>query len=323
MNKKLLTLMMSAFLMPFYLQSATIEMGFENEQYNHSYDTSNVFMPYISSNFNPIKDSSFNISMKYMYQDEYKKKDADLEKDRFKTKRNRFEMYAKGYKWQSGAFTFAPEIGFRYEQWRINDNNTSKQDRRKLEIRLFPNMNYNVTQNLNVYFNGFIAPVFMETKQESRKDSSYVKGELGTNKYYGDYYQELQLIGLKYALADKNSVWASFYNEYKYQEHGAKYTRWQLRGGYNWRATENLNLNPYVRKDIYYKETNIESSSNNGLKRRKNETRIGTTANYKITADFSVLGEIYYQNAIVQNYKSIYSDDKNRMFYKLAIRYSF
>ena len=32
--------------------AATVELGFENEQYNYAYRSADVFMPYIKSNFN-------------------------------------------------------------------------------------------------------------------------------------------------------------------------------------------------------------------------------------------------------------------------------
>lgn len=53
--------------------AATVELGFENEQYNYAYRSADVFMPYIKSNFNPVTDSALNVSLTYMYQDQYGK----------------------------------------------------------------------------------------------------------------------------------------------------------------------------------------------------------------------------------------------------------
>ncbi|MDF7681785.1 hypothetical protein PT300_14815 [Enterobacteriaceae bacterium ESL0689] len=303
--------------------SAMVELGFENEQYNHHYNTADVFMPYVATNFSPLDDSKLNISMKYMYQNQYGKKHATLSKDKFKTNRDRIEMYAKGYSWKFGDYTLAPELGFRYEAWDIDYSNTSKQDKRKLELRFFPNMNYKITKNASLYMNGFIAPVFMQTKQESRKSADFTKGELKTNHYNGDYYQELQVLGVKYTINDNHAAWSSIYNERKHQEYASRYDRWQLRLGYNFKLNDSFNINPYIRYDLYYKETNIESSASKGLTRDKDEQRYGTTFNYIIHSGFSLTGEVYWQTAHVENYQGVSSEDKNRMFYKLGIRKNF
>jgi len=307
--------------------AANVELGFENERYTDKYKTSDVFMPYVATSFDPIDGSSLNISMKYMYQDQYGKKDATTEKDKFKTDRDRFEFFVKGYTWKNGGYNFAPQAGFRYEAWDVNyDSNTGRQDKRRLELRLYPNMTYQINKQTSLYLNGFVGPVFMETKQESRKDDGYVKGQLGTNKYYGDYYQELQLIGIKHKINDSNTVWSSIYNEFKYSEHASRYDRWQLRVGYEFKATNDLNINPFVRYDMHYREKNIESaqfSKDSGKSRSKDELRIGSTFNYKIVPSVMVLGEVYWQTAKMESYSGVTSDDKNRMFYKLGVRKTF
>lgn len=303
--------------------AATVELGFENEQYTHHYNTSDVFMPYVATNFSPLSDSNLNLFMKYMYQNQYGKKHATTPKDKFKTHRDRVEMYAKGYSWKKGDYTFAPEFGFRYEEWDIDYSNTSKQDKRKLEMRFFPNMNYKINKQTTLFMNGFVAPVFMETRQETRKEPDYVKGDLKTRRYNGDYYQELQVLGVKYDINDSNAVWTSMYNERKHQEYASRYDRWQLRVGYNFKLNSSFNINPYIRYDLYYKETNIESNESKGMEKDKNEQRYGTTFNYAIKSGFSLIGEVYWQTAHVENYQGVKSEDKNRMFYKLGLRKTF
>lgn len=324
MQKKVLA---SLILLSSSAYAANVELGFENEQYTSKYKTSDVFMPYVATSFDPIDGSSLNVSMKYLFQDQYGKKDATTEKDKFKTDRDRIEVYVKGYTWKNGNFAFSPQAGFRYEAWDINYNgNTGKQDKRKLELRFFPNMTYKVNDQVSLYLSGFVAPVFMETKQESRKDDSYVKGELSTNNYYGDYYHELQLLGVKYKIDDSNTVWSSIYNERKYSEHASKYDRWQWRVGYDLKATNDLSISPFVRYDLQYKEENIESIKfvkDHGKSRNKDELRIGSGFNYKATSTVNIVGEIYWQTAKVESYSGVSSDDKNRMFYKLGVRKTF
>jgi hypothetical protein len=324
MQKKVLALMV---ILSSNAYAATVELGFENERYtSDQYKTSDVFMPYISTSFNPIEDSSLNISMKYMYQDQYGKKDADAEKDRFKTDRDRFEFFVKGYTWKNGNFSFAPSVGFRYEDWKINNDNTARQDKRKFELRFLPNMTYKINDQFSLYLSGFVAPVFVQTKQESRKDSSYVKGKLGTNDYNNDYYQELQLLGVKYKINGNNTVWSSIYNERKYSQYSSKYDRWQLRLGYDVKATSDLSFGPFIRYDLSYKEENTENAKfakDSGKTRGKDEVRIGSSFNYEIVSSFNVVGEVYWQTAKVESYSGVSSDDKNRMFYKLGVRKTF
>ncbi|HDT2949712.1 hypothetical protein OFN39_25580, partial [Escherichia coli] len=156
--------------------AATVELGFENEQYNYAYRSADVFMPYIKSNFNPVTDSALNVSLTYMYQDQYGKKHKKTSEDRFKTNRDRIELYLKGYTLNRGAYSFSPSAGFRYESWDVNYDNPKKQDKWKLELRFYPNMTYKLNDQLSLYMNGFVAPVFFKTQQESRKDNNYVKG---------------------------------------------------------------------------------------------------------------------------------------------------
>ncbi len=325
MQKKVLALMV---ILSSNAYAATVELGFENERYtSDQYKSSDVFMPYISTSFNPIEDSNLNISMKYMYQDQYGKKHATTPKDQFKTNRDRIEVIAKGYSWKNGNFSFSPQAGFRYETWDINYlSNTGKQDRSKFELRLYPNMDYKINDQVNLYLSGFVAPVFMKTKQESRKDDNYVKGDLSTNNYNGDYYHELQLLGVRYKINKNNSVWSSIYNERKYSEDASKYDRWQLRVGYNVNVISDLSFSPFVRYDLYYKEENIESAKfvkDHGKSRNKDELRLGSGFNYKATSTVNIVGEVYWQTAKVESYSGVSSDDKNRMFYKLAVRKSF
>lgn len=329
MSKKIILLLASILSVGTF--AATIEIGFENEQYDdkgtNNYNRSDVFMPYISGSFNPLDGSKLKIDFKYMYQDQYGKERGEGTNARFKTQRDRFEMFASGYSYKNGDFAFNPKVGFRYEQWSINDNSSSSQTKRNLSLRFFPDMNYKITSTTNLYLSGFTGPLFTETKQESRKDSGYKKGDLDTNYYYGDWYQEVQLIGVRQTLPNKDSIWASLYNEYKYLEHSAEYMRWQLRGGYNWGATDKLAINPFIRYDLHYEEKGKESSSlsgsNNGKTRDKDETRIGTTFSYKFDPTLTLVGEVYWQSAKNISFDGKKSDDKDRMFYKLGLRKAF
>lgn len=325
MSKKIILLLASILSVSAFAH--TVEFGFENEQYESRYNTSDIFMPYVSATINPSKESNLKIDLKYMYQDQYGKERAEGRNNRFKTQRDRFEMFASGYSYKNGDFAFTPKVGFRYEQWSINDNSLNHQTKRNLSLRFFPDMNYKLTNTTSLYLSGFTGPLFTETKQESRKDSGYKKGNLDTNYYYGDWYQEVQLIGIKQALPNKDSIWASLYNEYKYLEHSSEYMRWQLRGGYNWGVTSKLAINPFIRYDIYHEEKGKESASisgsNHGKTRDKDETRVGTTFSYKFDPTLTLVGEVYWQTAKNIAYNGKASPDRDRMFYKLGLRKAF
>ncbi|MGL5710055.1 MAG: porin, partial [Cetobacterium sp.] len=142
--------------------------------------------------------------------------------------------------------------------------------------------------------------------------------------YNSDWYQEVQLLGIRHRLPNKDSVWASIYNEYKYSEDSSEYIRWQLRIGYNWNATSKLAINPFARFDLHYNEEDIKKNSKTYKDTRdKNETRLGTTFNYKIDPTLTFVGEVYWQTAMQEAYNGSSSPDKDRMFYKLGLRKSF
>ncbi|MGL4788498.1 hypothetical protein [Cetobacterium sp.] len=315
MSKKIILLLASILSVGAFAH--TIEFGFENEQYDSKYNTSDVFMPYVSGSITP-KNSALKLDFKYLYQDQYGKERAEGTNARFKTKRDRFEMFVSGYKYNNGNFTLSPKVGFRYEQWDINDNSSSSQAKRTLGLRFFPDMTYKLSDTTNLYLSGFTGPVFAEVDKKSRL------GEVGSETYNSDWYQEVQLLGIRHRLPNKDSVWASIYNEYKYSEDSSEYIRWQLRIGYNWNATSKLAINPFARFDLHYNEEDIKKNSKTYKDTRdKNETRLGTTFNYKIDPTLTFVGEVYWQTAMQEAYNGSSSPDKDRMFYKLGLRKSF
>ena len=315
MSKKIILLLASILSVGAFAH--TIEFGFENEQYDSKYNTSDVFMPYVSGSITP-EGSALKLDFKYLYQDQYGRERHTDSSKKFKTKRDRFELFASGYKYNNGNFTLTPKVGFRYEQWAIDDTSTSSQAKRYLNLRFYPDMTYKLSDSTNLYLSGFTGPAFAEVDKKSRL------GETGSETYYGDWYQEVQLLGIRHRFSNKDSVWASIYNEYKYVEHSSEYMRWQLRVGYNMNLTDKLVVGPFGRFDLDY-DVKDKSKTSSTYKNTKDssETRIGTTFNYKVDSSLTVVGEIYWQTATVENYKKEPSPDKERMFYKLGLRKSF
>ena len=316
MSKKIILLLASILSVGAFAH--TIEFGFENEQYDSKYNTSDVFMPYVSGSITP-EGSALKIDFKYLYQDQYGRERHTDSSKKFKTKRDRFELFASGYKYNNGNFTLTPKVGFRYEQWAIDGTSPYSQAKRYLNLRFYPDMTYKLSDSTNLYLSGFTGPAFAEVDKKSRL------GETGSETYYGDWYQEVQLLGIRHRFSNKDSVWASIYNEYKYVEHSSEYMRWQLRVGYNMNLTDKLVVGPFGRFDLHYEEESLNKSKPSEYKKikDKDETRIGTTFNYKVDSSLTVVGEIYWQTALDQKYGSSASSDKERMFYKLGLRKSF
>ncbi|WP_047383852.1 hypothetical protein [Cetobacterium sp. ZWU0022] len=316
MSKKIILLLASILSVGAFAH--TIEFGFENEQYDSKYNTSDVFMPYVSGSITP-EGSALKLDFKYLYQDQYGRERHTDSSKKFKTKRDRFELFASGYKYNNGNFTLTPKVGFRYEQWAIDGTSPYSQAKRYLNLRFYPDMTYKLSDSTNLYLSGFTGPAFAEVDKKSRLE------ETGSETYYGDWYQEVQLLGIRHRFSNKDSVWASIYNEYKYVEHSSEYMRWQLRVGYNMNLTDKLVVGPFGRFDLHYEEESLNKSKPSEYKKikDKDETRIGTTFNYKVDSSLTVVGEIYWQTALDQKYGSSASSDKERMFYKLGLRKSF
>lgn len=295
------------------------ELGAVNYQYNKRYKSSDSVIPYVTAYFNNLSEQKLNIFMKYDYQIQYGKKNATSSILQFKTERNRFYFILGGWKWNTLNYSFLPRFGFKYEHWRINKNNPYRQNSQKLELRFYPNMVYKFSNSISLYINGFVAPVLNMTKQSSSNQSVLLKDHY----YYNDYYQELQLAGLRYSITPQKRIWVSLYNEIKHQTQLSQYQLWQLRAGYYWHITSQFHFSPYIRRDLYYKEKNMQIGKSYGTKKRKDATKIGMISIYKVNSNFTAINEFYYQIAKNQNYKGFYSQNKNHAFYKIGFRMTF
>jgi|GEM_PF-686312 hypothetical protein len=325
MNLKKLSLICLALTMGTQALAAnSIEFGFENEQYEKMYNDSDTFNPYVKVNLNPKKDSPLQLELKYMYFHQYGKNRNEGHNARFKTNKKRIEFFASGYKYKNNNFTFSPKIGFRFEASDVNRTEKPKsQTDRMFNLRLFPNMTYDINDKVQLYLNGFVGPQINRVQHGTRKDHSYDSTSKDSAIYWHDWYQEIEVIGVKYKLDNKDTFWTSLYNEYKRNEYKENYTRWQLRTGYNWNVNSKLSINPFIRYDLSYVTTNDEISSDHGKEKDSHETRIGSTVKYKIDPTLTLGGEIYWQNAKTEDYKGKDNPDKNRMFYKLSITKAF
>lgn len=314
--------------------TSSIEFGYEMENHfnhesnpdpklNKTYTRGDIFSPYVVLDFKPIQSAPLKFNVKYMYTEQFGKAKETTYNSKFRTNRNRVDFYATGYDWKAGNYTFAPRIGFRWETFEINERSTSTQTNDYFNLRLYPNMTYKLTDNATLYMDGFTGPAFVETDGVGRLDGSSDQKVVKRRNYDNDWYQELQVIGLRYRLANKNTVWTSLYSEYKDTESVERYSRWQARLGYNWAVTSNLAINPYMRYDLDYDIESKAKSATNGLTKDAKGVRVGTTATYKLNPTLTLLGEVYYDTAVQTDYDGREYEDRDKIFTKLGFRKMF
>lgn len=317
--KKLSLILLSGLLSFQAIGANSIEFGFENEQYDSTYNDSDMIAPYTKLNLNPIENSPLQLEFKYMYFHQYGKTRNEGYNNRFKNRKNRYEFFVSGYKYKNGNFTFSPKVGFRYEVMDINEASNKAQDEKMFNLRFYPNWTYNISENTQLYLSGHTGPMINRVQQGTR-----LKDDGTSATYWDDWYQEMEVLGVKYKLDNNDTIWTSLFNEYKKREHKDEFTRWQLRVGYNWNATEKLSINPFMRYDLSYNITDEkETSKTYKAEKDGNEIRIGSTFKYKINPTLSLGGEIYWQQATSDNYNKARSQYKHRMFYKLSISKAF
>lgn len=309
----------------------SIEVGFETEDFlnndsnpgNKTYSRDSNIAPYVAFGIQPIASQPLKLDIKYMYQYQYGREKGLDYNGKFKTNRNRLDFAAGGYSWKAGDYAFSPKIGFRYETFDINERSSSNQQNSYFNLRFYPNMTYKLSNKASLYMDGFTGPAFVETDGQGRKDGSSDQKEIKRRNYNNDWYQELQVIGLKYQLDNKDSVWTSLYSEYKDVEGSSHYSRWQARLGYNWSVTPKLSINPYIRYDLSYDIENDEYGASGDTTKDAKGIRVGTTASYKLNPSLSLLGEIYYDTSVQEEYNGTEYPDKEKMFYKLAVKKTF
>ena len=305
----------------------SIEIGFEHEQYDSTYNDSDLIAPYTKLNLNPIKDSNLQLEFKYMYFHQYGNTRNEGHNNRFKSRKDRYEFFASGYKYKNGNFTFSPKIGFRYEISDINREKNSSQDERMFNLRFYPNFTYNINNDIQLYLNGHTGPMINRVQQGTR-----LKNDGTSATYWHDWYQEMEILGVKYKIDSNNSIWTSIFNEYKNREHKDEFTRWQWRIGYNWNATSDLSINPFIRYDLSYKTTDKKETSkikninenniiqeiilNHYLKNKK-QTRKDILKSY--LSNYNTKNMFKNKNAIEQAIKNINEEmeDAQKEFSKL------
>ena len=286
------------------------EIGAEIEDYNGNAGPETFYLPYVTVGGNPIEGSSFTAELKTSQRmmDDFGSRSA--------SNRHRNDITI-GYTFQYGDFTFNP----RYRQ----RQNFLASGVREYEHRIFPNMSYRLNDTFSLQLrDGFVAPV-------QKKNVAARGTDTADRNDYVDYKHEFDM-RLNTQLSDSQRLTVSIYNEYgrttdlsKNVAADAESTRnaneWQLRMVY----TQNFgdfSLTPFVRIGLSKKDQTVD-----GTKKDLNRHRFGLAGSYNLTNDLSLVGETYFQTQKQQDYTVaggiVDESNKNYMFYKVGVRYSF
>lgn len=319
--------------------SGSITAGMESTQYvtgsDQAYSRADKLVPYLKLSVTPFPGNRLRIDAAYHNTQEYNKYKATNANGRFRTGEEQFEMIFRGYQYRNGAFRFQPRAGFRLNTYDINEARLSSasQVEERVQYRFYPEFDYAVNRQTQLYFGGWVGPETYRTKGRGRTESSESAStaEWAISKgrtYTNNWKQEMEIFGVRHTFANRNRIWTSLYNERSYQDYNQKYNRWQYRVGGDYRATDNLVLKPYVRVDLDYKQTNIAGNVsetqkvNNGDQRSREAIRIAMAADYRIDSDWSLTGEVYWNIEDQSKYDSSAGVKQARDPYRKAWFYS-
>ena len=283
------------------------EIGSEFEDYNGNYSGSDFVLPYMAIGGNPIEGSAFSAELKTSYR--------QMTDNAAARSSNRYRQeITVGYSWGFGDFTFAP-------RYRLRQNFYN--DKRDYEHRIYPNMSYRLNDTFSLQLDGFVAPV--QAKRQAARGT-----DTGLNDYV-DYKHELDM-RVNTQLSETQRLTVSLYNEYGRTTDLSKAdaandgdetrnaNEWQLRLVY----TQNFgdfSLTPFARIGLSKKAQKVD-----GYKLNENRHRFGLAGSYKLSSDLSLVGETYFQTQKQQDREADQTVDlsnKNMMFYKVGVRYSF
>lgn len=314
--------------------SGSITVGMESTHYENTsgrepaYSRANKVVPYTKLSVTPFPGNSLRIDAAYHNTQEYNRYKGTDQAGRFRSGEEQIEMIFRGYQYRNGAFRFQPRAGFRINTYDVNEarltsNNLTEE---RVQYRLYPEFDYALNRQTQLYVGGWLGPETYRTKGRGRRTATTdnpndqkVKDRVYTN----NWRQEMEVLGIRHTFANRNRIWTSIYNERSYLDHNTRYDRWQYRAGADYRATSNLVLKPYVRIDLDYKQKNIAGNANkaNGAdERNRDAIRIAMAADYRIDADWSLTGEVYFNVEDQSKFGNAERDPyRKAWFYNLGI----
>ncbi|GLI55340.1 hypothetical protein PM10SUCC1_08540 [Propionigenium maris DSM 9537] len=292
--------------------SGYFEAGTEIEDFTSSYEEKDFVLPYIKGKLSPYNNSPFFIEAKYSYR--LHEDDKEHEGDR----RKRTELYL-GYAWEMGRFKFTPKAGIRYENYASSETGDSAREATYDEIiqyRIYPNMSYTINDSVEWFFEGFLAPTTSKLNDTKTRGGDGVEGK----EYGSDYRHELDS-GLKFKLPNGQKLSLSLYSEYKREVYASSTEEYQFRIVYDHKLKNGkTTLTPFARIGLEREQRYKDGSD---LEKDRLRHRFGLKTSHKVSEDFTLLGEVYYQTGRVEDSSGNRESDENKMFYKVGFRQAF
>ena len=211
-----------------------------------------------------------------------------------------------GYKFEAGSFVFRPEYELRIRELRESPDE-------QWGNRFKPNWDYKFNDQWTLFNN------WMFTYQPTKA----YRGMADT-KNWDDYYHEIET-GIKYKFEGNQAVLFSVYNEYEKDEKSPaqvqaySYDEWQLRLAYEKKFNNGVFVSPFVRIGIDKSEKTVLGYDNDNKLRNRYGAKMGYTAENGI----GVYGEAYYQDEEMQTASGVKMNERDKVFLKLGVDYTF
>ena len=286
-----------------------VDLGFEENEVKTTDaegQNGNFYQTYIGFGFSPIEASPFSIS------GSMSDLRADATSNRTNWDRVRKQLYV-GYKWQMNDLTFSPLAGIRTHTYAVSGEKTDT------EIRFFPNLNYKVSDNTNVFLGGYTSLIPTRNVDRSGATAEY--------KSYTDYKHELE-IGLSHKLSAGQYVKATVFSEIDTFEDkkAGDYeglNQVMLRFAYGRQITDALFLEGIARFDVQRDKEYVGLAT-----RDEKRNRYGVNFGYTLDQDWKVHGMVYYQTEDNKGHDGngnvVNAEDNNdKIVYSLMLRRSF
>lgn len=304
MTKLTLTTLAMAMAASTFANAAYIDLGVEQEYYNDDFKNSDNVMPYLGAGFKPSADSSLAFSFKFSdKQTIASTKHAEDANGLFGFSSDRGRQdYAVSYTYNvSDAFTIMPKLTIRHDNFSFNDTHAT-------EYRMHPNMSYKMNDMITLAFDGFVAPVKLKSTDPKDKANRKSTSDL---KHEADFRVNM-------TFNDTQSARVSLYNEAaKLEAKDSTVNEWQLRLVYAHKFAD-LTVSPYARIDLS-RDLTVANNSVAPIRHRA-----GVNGKYNLGNDFAVVFDVNYQAEKTFNVTTeTRGVNKSRMFYNIAINYTF
>lgn len=275
----------------------------EDKNKYEEYSKGNAIIPYIRFTHAP-NDNSWNIWGRY-FKKEYT--NADPSVTPYMT--DRYELHYTKVD-RIGDIRFRYGVGVRHNGYEV--------DRHETEYRFYPQFDYFINSNNQLYLNGHYYIGDGREKRSGDKES----------QDYVDWGYEAEF-GLIHKINAVSSIKPSIFTEHDSFENREDTSMWQARLVYTHKIGK-MTVNPFIRYGIS-RETTLRShvdSNRWGQEINRPYTRAGVYGNYGVSGRVNIVYETYWQ--VDENEYIAGSDrepttlpDKDKFFAKLGVQYVF